>query len=93
MEKSIFSECYASFLHLLVDARKNSGLTQVQLAKKLKETQSWVSKCERGERRLDIIELRAFCEAMEISFLTFCEKLDSHLKSSVRSSRRGKAPG
>ena len=29
------------------------------------ETQSWVSKCERGERRIDLVELRAFCEALE----------------------------
>ncbi len=93
MEKSIFSERYKTFLRLIVDARKRSGLTQVELAKRLKETQSWVSKCERGERRLDIIELRTFCEAMNAPFLEFCQKLDSSLKTNVRSARRGKARG
>lgn len=94
MEKSIFSADYGLFLRRLVAARKDSGLTQVELAKRLKETQSWVSKCERGERRLDIIELRAFCEAMGISFLEFCQRLDADLRTGVRSARRrGKTRG
>jgi len=93
MEKSIFSADYGLFLRQLIAARKSSGLTQVELAKRLKETQSWVSKCERGERRLDVIELRAFCEAMSVSFLEFCQELDSAIKTSARSPRRGKARG
>lgn len=93
MEKSIFSDRYKTFLRLIVDARKSSGLTQVELAKRLKETQSWVSKRERGERRLDIIELRTFCEAMDLPFLEFCQKLDSDLSTGVRSARRGKTRG
>ncbi len=93
MEKSIFSADYRLFLRRLVAARKDSGLTQVELAKRLTETQSWVSKCERGERRLDIIELRAFCEAMGISFLEFCSDLHSSISPRGKPVKRVKARG
>jgi transcriptional regulator with XRE-family HTH domain len=93
MEKSIFSESYGIFLRQLRAAREKSGLSQVELANRLNETQSWVSKCERGERRIDVIELRAFCEAMNVPFLEFCQKLDSELARSPRTARRAKARG
>lgn len=48
------------FLRRLRNARKDSGLTQVDAARRLGRTQSFVSKAERGERRLDVVELRAF---------------------------------
>ena len=41
-------------------AREGSGLTQVAVAARLKVPQSFVSKCESGERRVDIVELTAF---------------------------------
>src|ERR1039458_10513355 len=53
MEKSIHSTRYAVFLKVLREARERAGLTQVQLARKIGETQTFVSKCERGERRVD----------------------------------------
>ena len=79
MEKSIFSDDYLLFLRQLREARKKSGLTQQQLAERLQQTQSFVSKCERGERRLDIVEVRAFCNAIGISFSTFTMQFDSIL--------------
>ena len=66
MEKSIHSDNYAIFLKQLRQARIKAGLTQEQLAEKIGETQSFVSKCERGERRIDVIELIEFCRAMQI---------------------------
>ena len=82
MEKSITSPEYATFLHKLWAARKKAGVTQTDLAARLGETQSFVSKCERGERRLDVIELRAFCQAFGLSVTRFIEDLDATLKSS-----------
>ena len=80
MEKSLFSQNYAVFLRQLREAREEAGLTQETLAKRLGKTQSFVSKCERGERRLDIVEVRAFCKAMRLSFPKFVEKFDKSLK-------------
>ncbi len=76
MEKSTFSRNYRLFLRLLVEARKGVGTTQEQLAKRLGETQSFVSKCERGERRLDIVEVKEFCRALGISFPQFAADLN-----------------
>lgn len=56
MDKSIHSKEYAVFLRHLRQARKNAGMTQMQLAWRLAETQSFVSQCEHGERRLNTVE-------------------------------------
>ena len=56
MTKSVFTKKYERFLSILSDLRKEKGLSQAQLAKKLKKPQSFVSKYERGERRLDVVE-------------------------------------
>ena len=60
-------------------ARRRAGLTQIDVAKRIGETQSFVSKCERGERRIDVIELRAFCTAFGISLKTFERILERRL--------------
>jgi transcriptional regulator with XRE-family HTH domain len=50
----------------LKDARLNAEMTQVKLAKRLRAPQSFVAKYERGERRLDIVELVTICKAIGI---------------------------
>lgn len=60
-------------------ARKAAGITQVQLAKRLKSTQSMVSKAEAGERRLDVIELHSWCKALGKPFSEFASALDAAL--------------
>jgi len=62
MDKSIHSTKYKIVLQNLLKARHESGLMQVEVAEKLKKPQSFVSKVERGERRLDIVELEAFAK-------------------------------
>ena len=76
MEKSIHSGRYAIFLKVLREMRERAGLTQVQLARNIGETQTFVSKCERGERRIDVIELRTFCRAFGVSLSQFVSKLE-----------------
>jgi len=76
MDKSIYSDEYAVLLQLLQEARKGAGLTQEELGKRLDQTQSFISKCERGERRLDVVEIRAICQALNISFSDFISQLD-----------------
>lgn len=56
MTKSVSSPTYREFRLLLIEARKKAGLTQTDLAVKLSRPQSYVSKFEMGERRLDVIE-------------------------------------
>lgn len=53
---SIYSDEYRRALLLLVAARRRAGVTQQELARRLERPQSFVSKYERGERRLDIVE-------------------------------------
>jgi transcriptional regulator with XRE-family HTH domain len=79
MEKSLFSKSYTTFLRQLRNAREEASLTQGDLAKRLRKTQSFISKCERGERRIDVIELRDFCKALGVSFTEFVNDLDSEL--------------
>lgn len=55
--KSTHSDPYQALLGLLKKARQDAGLTQAELAERLAgRPQSFVSKYERGERRLDVIE-------------------------------------
>lgn len=77
--KSIHSAQYAVLLQLLVEARTRAGITQIEIAKKLRTTQSAVSKVERGERRLDIVELHAWCRGLGVSFKKFAADLDDRL--------------
>ena len=82
MEKSIYSKDYALFLRHLRDARANAGVTQEELAARLGRTQSFVSKCERGERRLDIVEVLRFCRALRISFRAFVDEFEKKVGTS-----------
>lgn len=66
MPKSAFTRRHEHFRKLLVEARQAAGLTQVALAKKLGRPQSFVSKFERGERRLDVIEFIDVARALAI---------------------------
>lgn len=58
MEKTIYSNEYKKVIRKLKDARVKAGLTQLDVAKKLRKHQSYISKIESRERRLDIIELK-----------------------------------
>ncbi|HBS04439.1 MAG TPA: XRE family transcriptional regulator [Leptospiraceae bacterium] len=58
---------YRVFLQKLKQAREESGLTQVQVAQRLERHQSYVAKCEQGERRVDVIELKRFAELYDRS--------------------------
>lgn len=51
---------YQRFLKRLRAARREAGLTQAEVARRLGRPQSFVSKCESGERRVDVVELAAF---------------------------------
>lgn len=79
MEKSIHSSGYTVFLDLLRETREKAGVTQVELAEKLERTQSFVSKVERGETRLDILQLHAICATLGTTLTAFAAELDRRL--------------
>lgn len=57
----------------LKQIRLDAQLTQAELAAKLQKPQSYVSKYESGERRLDLIELRDICATLGLTLVAFCE--------------------
>ncbi len=75
MPSSIHTREYDRFRALLIDLRKRAGLSQAELAKRLAKPQSFVSKFERGERRLDVIEFKAVAEALGIDPLRLLRRL------------------
>lgn len=58
MKKTIYSEDHKYLVSQLREARKKSGLDQIKAAKLLKTTQSYISKLESGQCRIDIIQLK-----------------------------------
>jgi len=68
-------EGYKRLRDLLVDARKKAALTQADLSTRLRRPQSFVSKYERGERRLDVIEFGQVARALGIDPVRFLNKL------------------
>jgi transcriptional regulator with XRE-family HTH domain len=75
LTKSVFTPSYARFRELLIEARENAGLTQWQLAERLKRPQSYVSKFERGERRLDVVEYLDVARALRVDPLVLLRQL------------------
>lgn len=80
MAKSTFETDYDLFRAYLRSTRRAAGLTQVELAERLDETQTFISKVERGERRLDVVELRRFCRALGVPVTEFVAGLDAALQ-------------
>lgn len=60
---------------LLINARKSANLTQTELSERLSKPQSYVSKYERGERRLDIIEFLEVSDALNIDPVILLKEL------------------
>lgn len=84
LEKTIYAPEYAVVLRLFREAREQSGLTQVELAEHLGQTQSFVSKVERGDRRLDVIQLRTILEHLGVTLSEFVSRLESQLDSKLK---------
>lgn len=71
-------------------ARIAAGVTQVEAAKRLGRPQSFVSKCESGERRVDVAEYLALCQAFGIDPCAIIKELTSD--PTVKSGRGKRAP-
>ena len=75
MSGTLYTRDYVYFRSLLVQAREAAGLTQVALSVKLGRPQSFVSKYENGERRLDVIEFVQVCNALEVNACDVLKKI------------------
>ena len=79
MEKNLYTRRQQVLLELLREIRQTAELRQEDVAEKLNRPQSFVSKYESGERRLDVLELWDVCEALGISPIAFAKQLDRKL--------------
>jgi transcriptional regulator with XRE-family HTH domain len=77
MPSTLHSADYQIFRNFLVQARLDSGLTQTQIAEKLGKPQSYISKYERGERRLDFTEFIDLVDILEIDIASFIQRYKS----------------
>ena len=68
-------------LSLLREIRLTAGFTQVQLADSLGVPQSFISKYESGERRLDLLELQLVCRALGIPLVTLVQRFEDGVKA------------
>lgn len=79
MKKTLENSKQKILLNLLHKLRKDRKLSQTDIAKRIKKPQSFISKYESGERRLDILELHAVCKAIGISLPDFVSELEKLL--------------
>jgi transcriptional regulator with XRE-family HTH domain len=82
---------------MIKELRREKGITQEALAESLGVHQSYVSKYELGERRLDLVETFEICRALNTDFVAFVQQFAKHVKSergrgiaSPRNNRHGR---
>jgi transcriptional regulator with XRE-family HTH domain len=80
MEKSIRTSEQKKLRKLLRQVRKAAGFRQADLAKVLGKHQTFVSNYERGERTLDLLELRQVCHAVGLSLSEFVQRFEDSLR-------------
>lgn len=82
MKKIANTKQYKTLLQQLYQLRISQGLKQQDIALKLKVPQSFISKIESGERRLDLIELRMICKCLNTDLVEFVIQLEKKLNES-----------
>lgn len=83
--KSIYRAEYRAMFGLLREYREKAGLTQDELADLIADSLGWhksqIGKIERGERRIDVFEVRALCLALGVSMGEFWAELERRLQA------------
>jgi transcriptional regulator with XRE-family HTH domain len=87
--KSVFTQEYEAVLSGLVAARKEAGITQQELARRIGKPQSFVSKYERRERRLDVVELVRIARALGFDPCRVIRDIEAHLASRSAQGKEG----
>jgi transcriptional regulator with XRE-family HTH domain len=90
MARSIHDPNYRLLLKQLRALRESKGRTQVDLARSLNTTQTFVSKCERGERRLDLLDLFSYLDALGADPVRFVSAYRKAVVSHARTGEKAK---
>ena len=80
MATTVFGPDHKHLVAVLVEARKASGLSQVELSKLVGKSQTHISNIERGERRVDVLEFIALARAMKMDALKLMSDVISRLR-------------
>jgi transcriptional regulator with XRE-family HTH domain len=80
MKKKIYIAQRSRLVSLLREIRIEAGLTQAELAERIERDQTFVSKYESGQRRLDVLELREICQSVGTTLEEFVKRLEKALK-------------
>ena len=83
MRKSTHTREYQVFLTLLIEERTKAGMTQAQLGQKLTFGQPGISKIERAERRIDIVELQMICEQLGVTLEDFVTEFKKRCRNAA----------
>ena len=83
MDKSLRRREWAALLLVLRQVRREAGLRQIDLAERLGRPQPLVSDLERGQRRLDVVELRMICHALGLSLEEFIRRWEERLRDDL----------
>ena len=79
MSNRLWDKKHKTFRDAIKEISNDRNLKQVELAKKLKKPQSFVSKYETGERNLDFVELSEICKVCDVSIEEFVKLYNSKL--------------
>jgi len=80
VRKNIYTQYHKLLIALLREIRVEAGLTQGELGARIGKDQTFVSKYESGVRRLDVLELREVCQALDLTLGEFVRRLEKALK-------------
>ncbi len=88
--KSVFTEEYEFLLDYLISARKAADITQQELAERLRKPQSFVSKYERRERRLDVVEFVSLAKTIGFDPCDVVREIEARLQHRPKRKGAGK---
>lgn len=71
MKKTIYTEEHKKLINSLTDARLRAGLKQEDVAKLLGKTQSYISKLESGQRRIDLVQVKTLAKIYKVKLTNF----------------------